>query len=144
MNYSTRILSSSHRVQFPIMNTMLQTRYGQFQVDKTQTKAVRDALNGRKDQVITQDYRTVRVLAAYTPIKFHNVTYALIAEIDEAEAFQKINNLKLIVTSFAGLIALFLFFISWKVALRFTKPITELTISSIEISKGNLEQNSNI
>ena len=108
---------------------------------RIETAAIQAALLGKTNQEIIKDYRKIRVLAAYTPIRFHDVTYALIAEIDESEAFEIISRLKIIVAVFAGIIIALLLFISRKIATRFTEPIRVLTESSIEIAEGKLDQN---
>ena len=54
---------------------------------KVDTKPVRRGLSGRTDTGITDDYRDVRVLSAYTDIQVApDVRWALVAEIDKAEA----------------------------------------------------------
>ncbi len=51
------------------------------------TAAAREALAGGTDAKIITDYNGNPVLSAYTPVKVGDTTWALLAEIDKAEAF---------------------------------------------------------
>ena len=51
------------------------------------TEAAREALAGKTEAKIITDYNGHPVLSAYTPVKVGDLTWAMIAEIDEAEAF---------------------------------------------------------
>ncbi|MGR3177347.1 MAG: methyl-accepting chemotaxis protein [Candidatus Anammoxibacter sp.] len=67
------------------------------------TEAAREALSGKTDTKIIIDYNGNSVLSAYTPLKVGNTTWALLAEIDEAEAFAAIGVLKWIIYIIAGI-----------------------------------------
>lgn len=66
------------------------------------TVASREALAGKTDTKIIKDYRGVSVLSAYTPVEMGDTTWALMAEIDVAEAFAPVNALKWVL----GIVAL--------------------------------------
>ncbi len=51
------------------------------------TVAVQQALAGTKGAAVLQDYNGNPVLSAYTPVSLGDITWALLAEIDVAEAF---------------------------------------------------------
>ncbi|MGR3309896.1 MAG: methyl-accepting chemotaxis protein [Candidatus Brocadiales bacterium] len=53
---------------------------------KVDTEGVREALNGQSNTKVIDDYRGVPVLSAYAPIEIGEQTWAIIAEVDEAEA----------------------------------------------------------
>jgi methyl-accepting chemotaxis protein len=57
------------------------------------TVAIREALAGRSGEKIITDYNGNPVLSAYMPVKIWDTTWALIAEMDVAEAFASINKL---------------------------------------------------
>lgn len=57
------------------------------------TEASREALAGRSGEKIITDYNGNPVLSAYTPILIGDVQWALIAEMDVAEALEVIDNL---------------------------------------------------
>ncbi len=51
------------------------------------TEAVREALSGRTGQQVITDYNGNPVLSAYAPLKVGDTTWAILAEINENEAF---------------------------------------------------------
>ncbi len=104
------------------------------------TFAVREALSGRSGEKISRDYRNVPVLSSYVPFQFQNLNYALIAEIDKAEAFEPIRNLKQVIYLIAAVIIVVILGISLFLAAKLTRPITTLTRSSMEIAEGKLDQ----
>jgi len=57
------------------------------------TEASREALAGKSGEKIITDYNGNLVLSAYTPISVEDLRWALIAEMDVAEAFQTIDTL---------------------------------------------------
>ena len=56
------------------------------------TDAAKDALSGNSDSRIIINYNGNPVLSAYTPVKVDGFNWALIAEIDEAEAFASLQS----------------------------------------------------
>ena len=58
------------------------------------TTGTQAALTGNSGYQAFPDYRGVRVFSAYRPIKIKNLTWALMSEIDEEEAFEFSNQLK--------------------------------------------------
>ncbi len=79
------------------------------------TEAVREALAGKTAHKVIIDYNGNPVLSSYTPVNLNGTTWALMAEIDEAEVRKPINNLvisvlvaALIITAVVALIALFI------------------------------------
>lgn len=68
------------------------------------TEATRDALNGIVGEKIIEDYRGVPVLSAYTELDLKFVNWALLVEIDEAEAFAAVNTVERRVTILGSLI----------------------------------------
>jgi len=61
------------------------------------TVASTEALSGKTDQKIIMDYNGNPVLSSYAPVKVEGTTWALIAEIDEAEAFHAVNVMRWLV-----------------------------------------------
>jgi PAS domain S-box-containing protein len=111
---------------------------------KVNTTASREALSGKNGYGLINDYRGVRVLSAYGPVTFGSTTYALIVEIDEKEAFSPISDLKMFMGAFAATVMLITVLASFYIANKSTKPIRELTQSSIEIAAGNLDTEINV
>jgi len=68
------------------------------------TIATRDALDGKVGEKIIKDYRGIPVLSVYTPLDLKFVNWALLVEIDEAEAFEAVNTVERRVTILGSLI----------------------------------------
>ncbi|MFH0727561.1 MAG: methyl-accepting chemotaxis protein [Pseudomonadota bacterium] len=91
------------------------------------TEASREALSGRTDEKLIIDYNSNLVLSAYAPIKVWDTTWAMLAEIDEAEAFEQVHSLKWLIgiIAIAGICAIIV------VALLITRSITGPIIQTI-------------
>ncbi|MFP3999660.1 MAG: methyl-accepting chemotaxis protein [Desulfobacterales bacterium] len=93
---------------------------------KVDTKASQEALAGNTDEKVIMDYNGNPVLSAYNPIDVGETTWALIAEIDESEAFAAVTAMKwvvgiLAIVSIAGIVLLALF-----ITRSITKPINRI------------------
>ncbi|KHE92364.1 MAG: putative methyl-accepting chemotaxis protein [Candidatus Scalindua brodae] len=79
------------------------------------TEATRDAFEGYVGKKIIDDYRGVPVLSAYTPLNLNFINWALLVEIDEAEAFAQIheveNKLIIIASIFIIIVGGYIYFI---------------------------------
>jgi len=105
-------------------------------LQRVQTKASFGALSGKSSTGIIEDYRGISVLSSYGPIQFGDHQWALISEIDEAEAFAPIDALArtliisslLIGTLVVGLAAYF--------SGQFTRPIISLANAARKVGEG--------
>lgn len=103
------------------------------------TEASRQALAGKSGKKIMPSYHGRLVLSAYTPVYVGDTTWALIAEIDDSEAFATLDALKclLVLIAIAGVIVIVL------IAVLFTRsiilPIAHLTKAAVKVTQGNLE-----
>ena len=105
-------------------------------LQRVQTKASFGALSGKSSTGIIEDYRGISVLSSYGPIQFGDRQWALISEIDEAEAFAPIDALArtliisslLIGTLVVGLAAYF--------SGQFTRPIISLANAARKVGEG--------
>lgn len=105
-------------------------------LQRVQTKASFGALSGKSSTGIIEDYRGISVLSSYGPIQFGDHQWALISEIDEAEAFAPIDALArtLIISSLligALVVGLAAYFSS-----QFTKPIISLANAARKVGEG--------
>ena len=66
---------------------------GTVQKNGVDTEAAREALLEKTDTKIISDYNGNPVLSAYTPVQIGDVTWGLLAEIDEAEVMAPVNGL---------------------------------------------------
>ena len=108
------------------------------------TEASEAALAGKTDARIIIDYNGNPVLSAYSPVELFGVRWALLAEIDGAEAFQAITRMDWIMLVIAGvsiaIIALLTPFLTGSVNRTVKKPIVQATESlraaSAQVSAG--------
>ncbi|MCP4123621.1 MAG: methyl-accepting chemotaxis protein, partial [Bacteroidetes bacterium] len=91
------------------------------------TEAATLALSGKEDAKIIIDYNGNPVLSAFTPLKIGDTTWALIAEIDESEAFAAVNTVKWLMIIMSVVSAAAIFGIAWLIARSISKPINVIT-----------------
>ncbi|MDH3394515.1 MAG: cache domain-containing protein, partial [Desulfobulbaceae bacterium] len=108
------------------------------------TEAVREALAGREDGKIITDYNGNLVLSAYSPLKVGDHSWAIIAEIDKAEAFAAVNTLKWVigvvfVIGVAAIVAIALL-----ITRSITQPVTKTVHMLDEMAKGHLNNRLNM
>lgn len=91
------------------------------------TEAVQEVFDGNTGEQIMIDYNGRPVLSAYTPLKVWDTTWALLAEIDEAEVKQPVKTLtRYIIAIGLGigiLVTLFAFFIAVGIATPLVKSV---------------------
>ncbi|MDH3355267.1 MAG: methyl-accepting chemotaxis protein [Chromatiales bacterium] len=61
---------------------------------KIDTGATAAVIREETGAIITPDYRGINVLSAYSPLDIKGLDWAILAEIDEAEAFKTVNELR--------------------------------------------------
>jgi len=93
---------------------------------KVETVASREALSGKSGEQIVTSYHGRPVLSAYAPLKLGDTVWALIAEIDESEAFAAIKAIKWLIGIFAimGVSAIILF--AWIFTRSISRPINRV------------------
>jgi methyl-accepting chemotaxis protein len=102
------------------------------------TQGSRAALGGKTGFAIYPDYRNVPVLSAYTPIQVGGQQWAVLADIDESEAFAAADALATDMVSLATLISVVLISLAGGIGIWFagslSRPVLKLaeTISEIE------------
>jgi len=90
------------------------------------TEAAREALAGNTGAKIIDDYNGNPVLSAYAPVKVGDTNWAIIAEVDEAEAYAGLKNLQYIlavvgIVTLVSIVSISVFF-----ARSITKPINRI------------------
>ena len=108
--------------------------------DVAENAAVREALRGRKGMAQITNHQGVPVLNAYQPIQLGNETWALLAEINEAETLSEINRLRNFVLAIIGAAILVVMGIGVLIARSITRPIARLTEITTAIAQGDLKQ----
>ncbi len=69
------------------------------------TEATREAFEGYVGAKIINGFRGFSVLSAYTPLNLNFINWALLVEMDEAEAFASINEVESLLTVIASIIS---------------------------------------
>ncbi len=91
------------------------------------TEATELALSGKESQKIIIDYNGNPVLSAFTPLKIGETTWALIAEIDESEAFAAVNTIKWLTLMISVIAIIGILAVAFFNARAITKPINLIT-----------------
>ncbi len=91
------------------------------------TEAVAAALSGQKGEKITIDYNGNSVLSYFQPLKIEDVTWAMVAEIDAAEAFATVRTLRWLmgIVAFIGIAAILV--VAVLITRSITGPINRIT-----------------
>jgi methyl-accepting chemotaxis protein len=79
----------------PTGHSVIASFAGNLKNNGVDTEGAKLAIQGNKDQKIIIDYNGNPVLSAYTPVDIHGIRWAVLSEIDVAEAFEPINALHL-------------------------------------------------
>jgi methyl-accepting chemotaxis protein len=87
------------------------------------TEASRAALSGQTGEKVVIDYNGNPVLSAYTPVKVGNLQWALMAEIDESEAFAAVYTLEWIMGIVGVIGVIIIVFVALWVARSLRNPI---------------------
>jgi len=90
------------------------------------TEASRGALAGKKEEKVIIDYNGNPVLSAYAPLKVGDVNWAMIAEIDEAEAFAAVKAIRWLIGIVAVVGVGAIIAIALLITRSITKPITRI------------------
>ncbi|MCF2856424.1 methyl-accepting chemotaxis protein [Pseudoalteromonas sp. SMS1] len=131
---------SAHNVSSETIAQIKQqdTTVGILEVDSPGTRA---ALKGESGVAIFDDYRSVAVASAYAPLSIEGLNWAIVSEVDYAEAFAMISSLKLSIMQsalvfilIAGVLATL---IGIFIATRVTQPILAASNAIRDIADNN-------
>jgi len=106
---------------------------------KVDTDAAHAALTGATDSKIIIDYNGNPVLSAYTSLKVGDTTWALLSEIDVAEAFAEITRLKWLVSVLAMICIGGIITGALLLARSTTRPIRKAVAMLSDLEHGNLD-----
>ncbi|MCK4507420.1 MAG: HAMP domain-containing protein, partial [Desulfuromonadales bacterium] len=108
------------------------------------TDASRAALGGKTGNEIIEDYNGNPVLSAYTPVKIDGLNWAMIAEIDESEAFAAVTAIKwlMVIIGVIGIVAIV--FVSLMIARSITKPVIKGVTLAEKIALGDFTARINL
>lgn len=94
---------------------------------RVKTEAVEMALGGKESQKIIVDYNGRHVLSSFSPVAVGETTWALIAEIDEAEAFAAVKAIRWITLVIFGVAVCGIVVVAVLNARAITRPINQIT-----------------
>ncbi len=103
------------------------------------TEASQKALSGETDARIISDYNGNPVLSAFAPINVYGTKWAMIAEIDEWEAFEAASGLQMAIVIIAVAIAAVVVLIGWLFARSIARPISKIAGIAESISVGDIK-----
>jgi methyl-accepting chemotaxis protein len=101
------------------------------------TEASRGALAGEDGERIIIDYNGNPVLSAFAPLQFGDLHWAMIAEIDEAEAFIAVTTLKWITGVVAAICVLAIAGLALLITRGIVKPVTNIAQAMNTIATEN-------
>ena len=100
------------------------------------TPAVRRALAGESGVMIQDDFRGMRVLCSYAPIEVEGLRWAILAEIETAEAFAPVSKFGRLVLAYSAGIIVAVTLLASVLAYIFLKPIRELCEGAARVGAG--------
>lgn len=103
---------------------------------KVDTEASRRAIRGNTAEEIIIDYNGNPVLSAYTPLIFETIHWALLAEIDEDEAFAAVHKLKYIAYVIAMVGMAFIVLFALLSTRSIVRPINGIVSALTDLSRG--------
>jgi len=110
-----------------------------FTLKKTvRTEGVKAGLSGSDGVGFYEDYRNVSVIGAYKWLPEYNM--CLITEVDQSEAFARIDAMTVTIVTIVSLLALIVVVASFLLARTITQPLARLVAGAAAIGRGNLDQ----
>ncbi|MFW5995418.1 MAG: methyl-accepting chemotaxis protein [Spirochaetia bacterium] len=103
-----------------------------------ETEAARAALDGRTDAELITDYTGGVVLSAYSPVDVFDTSWALLAEIDEAEVTEPIRELVYSVLIAGIVIAVIVGVVAYFVAAMISRPMIKGVSFAQTVAQGDL------
>jgi methyl-accepting chemotaxis protein len=103
---------------------------------KVDTDASRAAIKGETAEKIIIDYNGNPVLSAYTPLTFEGVKWALLAEIDEAEAFAAIKAIRWVTAIVAAIGIAAIVTLALLITRSIVRPVQNVVDNLTELSQG--------
>jgi PAS domain S-box-containing protein len=109
-------------------------------LQEVDTVGTRAALSGETGTQVFEDYRGVRVLSAYRSLSLAGLDWAIMSEIDEAEAFQLFDRLRDRMIMLASVLIAITIYISYFFSLSLTRPLRILESAAEALSSGKLDE----
>ncbi|MCP4387435.1 MAG: methyl-accepting chemotaxis protein, partial [Gammaproteobacteria bacterium] len=122
----------------PVGHTVAASLAGTVEANGVDSVASNAALAGRTGSEVVIDYNGNPVLSAYAPLQVGDFTWALLAEIDEAEALAAIKSLQwqMAVVALLGLLVIVL--VTWLVSRLIAQPLSHAVSIGQQVASGDL------
>ena len=121
----------------------IKTKDTSISLQQVDSIGVKQALSGKDGFATFEDYREVPVLSAYGPLKVGNMTWAILSEIDRAEALQDVTKLKNSIIKDTIILGVFLVIaglaVSYVLANVLQKPICNLRDNFSDLNSGEAD-----
>jgi HAMP domain-containing protein len=108
-------------------------------LQRVETAGTEAALAGDSGTLIFPDYRNVPVLSSYRPLNILDLQWAILSEIDEAEAFRFITAARNRMILGFGIIIVIVIIVAFGFARSLTRPIEALSASAAGLAAGKLD-----
>jgi methyl-accepting chemotaxis protein len=108
------------------------------------TPGTRMALDGQAGTQIFDDYRGQSVLSAYRKLSLPDVDWAIMSEMDQAEAFAEVRLLRNLIAAMLLATAIIAMGLAWWIARNLVAPLSTLRDSANRLTAGDLEVNLSI
>lgn len=102
---------------------------------KIDTEATREALNGNSGTRSILDYNGNPVLSSFTPVNILGTTWALMAEIDEAEAFEAVTNLQRVMMIIGVIVIIAIVIAALLIARTISRPVQRVAETVAHIAQ---------
>ncbi len=108
-------------------------------LQEVQTKGVKEALFGKQNTQVIDDYRNIPVLSSYAPLEIDGLRWVILAEIDVSEAYSAIHSFEKTVLIGATLIIVLITLVAMWLTSIFVKPIQMLIASADQVGAGEVD-----
>ncbi len=112
---------------------------GTIEKNGVDTEAVREALDGKSGVGIIKNYRGKNVLSAFAPLEIDDFKWIVIAEIDEAEAFENVKRTQAIVLPVVFFVIVITLILSFFIVKKLLAPLRRLILKTKDLSEGEAD-----
>ncbi len=104
---------------------------------QVKSDAVKDALDNNTATRVVKDYRGVNVVSSYSPLQLQDLHWVILAEKDEAEAFEPVSKFNQRMFMVTVILVLLITLLAFWLSSRFVQPIEVLTSGARKIIGGD-------
>ncbi|WP_206756635.1 adenylate/guanylate cyclase domain-containing protein [Aerosakkonema funiforme] len=108
-------------------------------LQKIDTKAAKAVIKHGEGSKITQDYRGIKVLSSYSRLNLPGLDWAIVSEIDIAEAYKSLYSLQSYLFTSTVILVLVVTFVAGVAAAKFVKPIKAMVEASEKVAAGEAD-----